>query len=122
MLQSPDPSHLSCADASPVGVSPVAPSPSSLLTRQLQESWRTLRGLSGGSPTPAGRRLTDNLLFEVTDASVVQDGSSKYVVSPNIQVEGQLEVRQTGAESRNSNAGHVGAPVKPQSTRTLLKH
>ncbi|KAM8753872.1 sorting nexin-21 [Acanthopagrus schlegelii] len=73
---------LSSTDTSPVGVSPVAPSPSStsLLTRQLQESWRSLRGLGGGSPTPAGRRLTDNLLFEVTDASVVQDSSSKYVL------------------------------------------
>ncbi|XP_038577677.1 sorting nexin-21 isoform X2 [Micropterus salmoides] len=75
---------LSSTDTSPVGVSPVAPSPSSsssssLLTRQLQESWRSLRGLGGGSPAPAGRRLTDNLLFEVTDASVVQDSSSKYV-------------------------------------------
>lgn len=78
-------SHLSSSDTSPVGVSPVAPSPSStsLLTRQLQESWKSLRGLGGGSPTPAGRRLTDNLLFEVTDASVVQDSSSKYVVSSN---------------------------------------
>ncbi|XP_045912206.1 sorting nexin-21 isoform X1 [Micropterus dolomieu] len=76
---------LSSTDTSPVGVSPVAPSPSSsssssLLTRQLQESWRSLRGLGGGSPAPAGRRLTDNLLFEVTDASVVQDSSSKYVL------------------------------------------
>ncbi|XP_019118871.1 sorting nexin-21 isoform X1 [Larimichthys crocea] len=71
---------LSSTDASPVGVSPVAPSPSSLLTRQLQESWRNLRGLGGGSPAPAGSRLTDSLLFEVTDASVVQDSSSKYVL------------------------------------------
>lgn len=71
---------LSSTDTSPVGVSPAAPSPSSLLTRQLQESWRNLRGLGGGSPTPVGRRLTDSLLFEVTDASVVQDGSSKYVL------------------------------------------
>lgn len=71
---------LSSTDTSPVGVSPVGPSASFLLTRQLQESWRTLRGLGGGSPTSAGRQLTDNLLFEVTDASVVQDGSSKYVL------------------------------------------
>ncbi|KAI3357020.1 hypothetical protein L3Q82_003653 [Scortum barcoo] len=71
---------LSSTDASPVGVSPVAPSPSSLLARQLQESWKSLRGLGGGSPTPTGRRLTDSLLFEVTDASVVQDSSSKYVL------------------------------------------
>lgn len=71
---------LSSTDTSPVGVSPVGPSASFLLTRQLQESWRTLRGLGGGSPTSAGRQLTDSLLFEVTDASVVQDGSSKYVL------------------------------------------
>ncbi|XP_040008440.1 sorting nexin-21 isoform X2 [Xiphias gladius] len=71
---------LSSTDTSPVGVSPVGPSPSSPLTRQLQESWRNLRGLGGGSPAPSRRRLTDNLLFEVTDASVVQDGSSKYVL------------------------------------------
>ncbi|XP_037628715.1 sorting nexin-21 [Sebastes umbrosus] len=71
---------LSSTDTSPVGVSPVGPSASFLLTRQLQESWKTLRGLGGGSPTSAGRQLTDNLLFEVTDASVVQDGSSKYVL------------------------------------------
>ncbi|GAA6233813.1 sorting nexin-21 [Lates japonicus] len=74
---------LSSTDTSPVGVSPVGPSPSSLLTRQLQESWRSLRGLGGGSPVSSRRRLTDSLLFEVTDASVVQDGSSKYVVSSN---------------------------------------
>lgn len=67
---------LSSTDTSPVGVST-----SSLLTRQLQESWRSLRGLGGGSPAPAaGRGRTDGLLFEVTDASVVQDGSSKYVL------------------------------------------
>ncbi|KAG7224347.1 hypothetical protein INR49_004654, partial [Caranx melampygus] len=44
------------------------------------ESWRSLRGLRGGSPTPSGRQLADSLMFEVTDASVVQDGSSKYVL------------------------------------------
>lgn len=55
-----------------------------MLTRQLQEGWRNLRGLGGGSPAPSVRRQTDSLLFEVTDASVVQDGSSKYVVSPGV--------------------------------------
>ncbi|KAM3617328.1 uncharacterized protein V6R79_004920 [Siganus canaliculatus] len=77
---------LSSTDISPVGVSPVAPpsssssSSSSLLSRQLQESWRSLRGLSVGSSAPSGRRLTDSLMFEVTDASVVQDGAAKYVL------------------------------------------
>ncbi|KAM6928742.1 sorting nexin-21 [Lycodopsis pacificus] len=71
---------LSSTDTSPVGVSPAGPPPSFLLTRQLQESWRTLRGLGGGSPTSTGRQLTDDLLFEVTDASVVTDASSKYVL------------------------------------------
>ncbi|XP_029291061.1 sorting nexin-21 [Cottoperca gobio] len=71
---------LSSTDASPVAVSPVGPSASFLLTRQLQDSWRSLRGLGGGSPSSAGRQLTDNLLFEVTDASVVQEASSKYVL------------------------------------------
>ncbi|XP_068187234.1 sorting nexin-21 [Antennarius striatus] len=66
---------LSSTDASPMGVSPT-----SQLTRQLQDSWRNLRGLGGGSPASAERRFADSLLFEVTDASVVQDGSSKYVL------------------------------------------
>ncbi|XP_075898220.1 sorting nexin-21 [Nelusetta ayraudi] len=69
---------LSSTDTSPVGVSPVGPS--SLLTRHFQDSWRRLSGVSGASTSPTGRRLTDSLLFEVTDASVVQDGSSKYVL------------------------------------------
>ncbi|KAM7410745.1 hypothetical protein PAMA_020944 [Pampus argenteus] len=71
---------LSSTDTSPVGVSPVGLSPSSSLTRQLQDSWRSLRWLGGGSPASAGRQQIDSLLFEVTDASVVQDGSSKYVL------------------------------------------
>lgn len=56
------------ADASPVGLPSGGPS---LLTRQLQESWRNLRS----------RSLPEKLVFEVTDASVVQEGTSKYVVS-----------------------------------------
>lgn len=63
-----------CSGASPGGVSPVGPAPSSLLTRQLQESGRGLGGAHGA------RRQTDSLLFEVTDAGAVTDGSSKYVV------------------------------------------
>lgn len=55
------------ADTSPVGLSPKG---SSMLTRQLQESWRSLRT----------RSVPERLVFEVTDASVVQEGSSKYVV------------------------------------------
>ncbi|KAM9855666.1 sorting nexin-21 isoform 1-T1 [Aulostomus maculatus] len=70
---------LSSTDASPVPMSPVGPSPAALLTRQLQESWRSLRGLGGAGSAQTGRHQMDNLLFEVTDASVVQDGSSKYV-------------------------------------------
>ncbi|KAI4824448.1 hypothetical protein KUCAC02_012959 [Chaenocephalus aceratus] len=71
---------LSSTDTSPVAMSPSGPSASLLLTRQLQESWRSLRGLGGGSPSSAGRQLTDDLLFEVTDASVVLEGSAKYVL------------------------------------------
>ncbi|KAF3696363.1 Sorting nexin-21 [Channa argus] len=71
---------LSGTDTSPVGMSPVGPPPSSMLARQLQDSLRNLRGRGGGSPLPAGRRLTENLSFEVTDASVVHEGSSKYVL------------------------------------------
>ncbi|KAM8863109.1 LOW QUALITY PROTEIN: sorting nexin-21 [Spinachia spinachia] len=71
---------LSSTDTSPVGVSPVPPPPAFLLTRQLQESWGTLRGLGGGSPASSGRQPTDDLLFEVTDACVVLEASSKYVL------------------------------------------
>ncbi|XP_029013508.1 sorting nexin-21 [Betta splendens] len=70
---------ISSTDTSPVGVCPVGPSSSSPLTRQLQQGWRNLRGLGGG-PVSSGRRLIDDLLFEVTDASVIHDGSSKYVL------------------------------------------
>ncbi|XP_053281867.1 sorting nexin-21 [Pleuronectes platessa] len=79
---------LSSTDASPIG-----PSPSALLTRQLQESWRNMCRLDGGSPAPSGRRLTDDLLFEVTDASVMQDGSSKYVLYT-------IHVIQTGGSDK----------------------
>lgn len=71
---------VSCIDTSSSGLSPVSPSPSAV-TRQLQERWRNLRGLRAGSPVASGKRILSSLLFEVTDASVVQDGSSKYVVS-----------------------------------------
>ncbi|XP_053705207.1 sorting nexin-21 isoform X2 [Synchiropus splendidus] len=70
---------LSSMDTSPVGMSPVGPSPSSLLTRQLHDSWRSTV-FSERSPTSLGKQHADNILFEVTDASVVQDGSSKYVL------------------------------------------
>ncbi|XP_064779060.1 sorting nexin-21-like [Oncorhynchus masou masou] len=56
----------SSTDTSPVGPSPGG---SSLLTRQLQDSW-SLRF----------RSVPQKLVFEVTDASVVQESSSKYVL------------------------------------------
>lgn len=45
-----------------------------MLTRQLQESWRNLRT----------RYVLEKLIFEVTDASVVQEANSKYVVSDKV--------------------------------------
>ncbi|KAF7646916.1 hypothetical protein LDENG_00180690 [Lucifuga dentata] len=73
---------LSSTDTSPMGMSPFSPSPSSLPTRQLQESWRSLRGGGAGKRghAPSNRGQTDSLLFEVTAASVNQDGSSKHVM------------------------------------------
>uniref|UniRef100_H3CEG7 Sorting nexin family member 21 n=1 Tax=Tetraodon nigroviridis TaxID=99883 RepID=H3CEG7_TETNG len=60
---------LSSADTSPAGPS-VAPA---------ADSWRG--GVSEASPSVAGgRRAADALLFEVTDASIVRDGASKYVL------------------------------------------
>ncbi|KAG5837914.1 hypothetical protein ANANG_G00218150 [Anguilla anguilla] len=52
--------------------SPVALPPGgvTLLTSQMRESWRSSQS----------RSIPVKLLFEVTDASVVQDGSSKYVL------------------------------------------
>ncbi|KAJ8369463.1 hypothetical protein SKAU_G00094910 [Synaphobranchus kaupii] len=52
--------------------SPMVPFPGgvTLLTAQMQESWRS----------PQSRSLQGKLLFEVTDATVVQEGSSKYVL------------------------------------------
>uniref|UniRef100_A0A673A057 Sorting nexin family member 21 n=1 Tax=Sphaeramia orbicularis TaxID=375764 RepID=A0A673A057_9TELE len=60
---------LSSTDTSPVGVSLVSPSPSSLLTQQFQESWRNLR------------QVTDSLMFEgdgrhSTLVHVVQSGGA----------------------------------------------
>ncbi|XP_017341817.1 sorting nexin-21 [Ictalurus punctatus] len=53
-------------------ISPTGPTlkGSSMLTRQLQESWRNLRT----------RCVLEKLLFEVTDASVVHEANSKYVL------------------------------------------
>lgn len=63
-----------CLDTSPTGPS-VAPAP---------DSRRTAGGVSEASPSTAkGRRAADMLLFEVTDASIVRNGASKYVVSGN---------------------------------------
>lgn len=66
---------LSSSEASPVGVSSLGPSP---MVRLLQDSWRGLRG--GVGPVSASRGCSDLLLFEATDASVVVDGSAKYVL------------------------------------------
>ncbi|XP_035593941.1 sorting nexin-21-like [Oncorhynchus keta] len=57
----------SSTDTSPVGLSPGG---SSLLTCQLQERWRSLQSCS----------VPEKLVFEVTDASVVPESSSKYVL------------------------------------------
>lgn len=65
-MDSPSP-----VDTSPTGPS-MAPAPA---------SWRTVGGAREASPSGAGRRPTDTLLFEVTDASVVRGSASKYVVS-----------------------------------------
>ncbi|XP_036448188.1 sorting nexin-21 [Colossoma macropomum] len=53
-------------------ISPTSPTlkGSNMLTRQLQESWRSLRP----------RCVSEKLIFEVTDANVVQEMSSKYVL------------------------------------------
>ncbi|XP_062871639.1 sorting nexin-21 [Trichomycterus rosablanca] len=53
-------------------ISPVGPSQkgSGMLTKQLQESWRNLRN----------RCVVEKLVFEVTDASVVHEANSKYVL------------------------------------------
>lgn len=61
----------SCIDTSPTGPS-IAPAP---------DSWRTAHGVSEVSSSTAGKRPADTLLFEVTDASIVRDNASKYVVS-----------------------------------------
>ncbi|KAG7280844.1 hypothetical protein CRUP_010826 [Coryphaenoides rupestris] len=64
----------SSSETSPVGVSSLSPSP---MTRLLQDGWRGLRG--GVLPVSPSRGRSDVLLFEATDASVVVDGSAKYV-------------------------------------------
>ncbi|XP_038134319.1 sorting nexin-21 [Cyprinodon tularosa] len=70
---------LSSTDASPGGVCPVGPSPSTL-TQPFQERWRNLHGLGAAGPDRSTGRHSDSLSFEVTDASVVQDGASKFVL------------------------------------------
>ncbi|XP_026119103.1 sorting nexin-21-like isoform X3 [Carassius auratus] len=52
--------------------SPIGPSPktSNMITRQLQENWRSSRT----------RCIPEKLIFEVTDASVVHETNSKYVL------------------------------------------
>lgn len=57
----------SSTDISPIGHTQNG---SGMLTKQLQESWRNLRT----------RCVMEKLVFEVTDASVVHEGSSKYVL------------------------------------------
>ncbi|XP_046895847.1 sorting nexin-21 [Hypomesus transpacificus] len=85
-------------DASPVGLSPSGPS---LLTRQLQESWRSLRGLGGsGGPGGPAAQQGERLLFEVTDACVVQDGTSKYVLYTILVIQSGLSDKTPAVISR----------------------
>lgn len=65
----------SSSETSPVGMSSLGPSP---MARLLQDSWRGLRG--GVVSVSPSRGRSDQLLFEATDASVVVDGSAKYVL------------------------------------------
>ncbi|XP_034027774.1 sorting nexin-21 [Thalassophryne amazonica] len=90
--------RLSSTDVSPVSMSPSSCSTSSLLTHQLQESWRTLHRASTGSSTPLQRPLLDDLLFEVTDANVVTDGGSKYVL---------YTIQVVQADSSNKNTAVI---------------
>ncbi|XP_051516807.1 sorting nexin-21-like [Myxocyprinus asiaticus] len=57
----------SSTDTSPMGPSPKS---SNMITRQLQENWRSSRT----------RSIPEKLIFEVTDASVVHETNSKYVL------------------------------------------
>uniref|UniRef100_A0A9J8D9U4 Sorting nexin family member 21 n=3 Tax=Cyprinus carpio TaxID=7962 RepID=A0A9J8D9U4_CYPCA len=57
----------SSTDTSPIGPSPKT---SNLITRQLQENWRSSKT----------RCIPEKLIFEVTDASVVHETNSKYVL------------------------------------------
>ncbi|KAJ8257273.1 hypothetical protein GJAV_G00183820 [Gymnothorax javanicus] len=59
----------SSSECSPEAVPPTAGTP--MLTSQMRESWRSAQ------PRGIPER---KLLFEVTDATVIQDGSSKYVL------------------------------------------
>lgn len=68
---------------------------SHLLTRQLQELWRKSRG----------SLVPQRLLFEVTNASVVSERSSKHVVSRV----GGGQKRQTGKEPSAPACEEVGA-------------
>ncbi|KAM6976419.1 sorting nexin-21 [Aplochiton taeniatus] len=110
----------SSTETSPVTVS--TGGSSSLLNRQLQESWRSLRGCNRG--TLEGMRVfrpqTDSLVFEVTDASMVQEGSSKYVLytihviqsgdfdkTPAVITRRYSDFERLHAQLRRSHGNHI---------------
>lgn len=60
------------------------------------------------SPSPMGRRATDSLLFEVTDARIMRDGASKYVVSGSGNMWRSVRRRHFNIISRDADWVRVG--------------